>query len=173
MDWHDWQVLNTQCRCWCLSTTALASFSGINDAADGCTFLHTVHLNGWHVHVATGLLELKTLIPFCIDDRAYLVKRAPVVCFSPHKSLMMRGERNIVITLLLKMLTLASKIKTKTNCMYGVMSSSVHFSRSVKRWLKRSSVSSGRSSTRSRQMVSGRELRSTRATLWKSPHILY
>lgn len=54
-----------------------------------------------------------------------------------------------------------------TYCMYGVMSSSVHFSRSVKRWLKRSIVSSGRSSTRSRQMVSGREVRSTRAMLWK------
>lgn len=45
------------------------------------------------------------------------------------------------------------------------MSSSVHFSLSVKRWLKRSSVSSGRSSTRSRQMVWGWEVRSTRATL--------
>lgn len=102
------------------------------------SFSNNSELDSSHVHVATGLLELKTLIPFCIEDRAYLVSRAPVVCFSPHRS-----------------------------CMYGVMSSSVHFSRSVKRWLKRSSVSSERSSTRSREMVSGRELRSTRATLWK------
>lgn len=43
--------------------------------------------NSWYAHVATGLLELKTLIPFCIEDRAYLVRRAPVLCFSPHKSL--------------------------------------------------------------------------------------
>lgn len=26
-------------------------------------------------------------MPFCIEDRAYLVRRAPVVCFSPHRSL--------------------------------------------------------------------------------------
>lgn len=44
-------------------------------------------LDSGHVHVATGLLELKTLMPFCIEDRAYLVRRAPVVCFSPHRSL--------------------------------------------------------------------------------------
>lgn len=46
-----------------------------------------IYINSESVHVATGLLELKTLIPFCIEDRAYLVRRAPVVCFSPHKSL--------------------------------------------------------------------------------------
>lgn len=46
------------------------------------------------------------------------------------------------------------------------MSSSVHFSLIVKSWLKRSSGSSGSSSTRRRLMLSGREVRSTRATLW-------
>ena len=39
------------------------------------------------LQVATGLLELNTLTPFCMEERAYLVRRAPVVCFSPHRSL--------------------------------------------------------------------------------------
>lgn len=41
----------------------------------------------WSLQVATGLLELNTLIPFCIEERANFVSSAPVVCFSPHRSL--------------------------------------------------------------------------------------
>lgn len=50
-----------------------------------------------HIHVATGRLELKTLTPFCIEERAYLVRRAPVVCFSPHRSLKNKQTKKIVI----------------------------------------------------------------------------
>lgn len=117
-------------------------------------------------HVATGLLELKTLIPFCIEDRAYLVRRAPVVCFSPHRSL---DKKNIQVNSNFAIIMMISQTGD-TNCMYGVMSSSVHFSRSVKSWLKRSTVPSGRSSTRSREMVSGLEARSTRATPFTRQH---
>lgn len=119
---------------------------------------------------------MKTLIPFCIEDRAYLVRSAPVVCFSPHRSLGEEVER-YTLQGTMTCLHVTNQVTDfkgygdfqmdHTNCMYGVMSSSVHFSRRVKRWLKRSTVSSERSSTRSRQMVSGREVRSTRARLWK------
>lgn len=55
------------------------------------------------------------------------------------------------------------------------MSSCVHFSLRLKRLLNRSSVSSGKSSTRSSEMVSGLELRSNRAKPWmtKNTHIIH
>ena len=44
------------------------------------------------VQVATGRRELNTLTPFCVEDRAYLVSRAAVVCFSPHRSLQVERD---------------------------------------------------------------------------------
>lgn len=50
-----------------------------------------------YIHVATGRLELKTLIPFCNEERAYLVRSAPVVCFSPQRSLKRQQNKNCAI----------------------------------------------------------------------------
>lgn len=51
------------------------------------------------------------------------------------------------------------------------MSSCVHFSLRLKSLLNRSSVSSGKSSTRSSEMVSGLELRSNRAKPWMTKNM--
>lgn len=116
-----------------------------------------------HVMIYQKSKEINDVICFCPN-----VHKTHLFTYNLHKC----KAENIMVVLLHLFRVIILSYMDNTYFMYGVMSSSVHFSRSVKSWLKRSSVSSERSSTRSRLMVSGRELRSTRATLWKMYNIV-
>ena len=108
----------------------------------------------------SGRLLLKYLIPSRVEARANFDSRALVVSLSVNKSLFAEKEHQIYS---LKYLYNPIEIYMSFLCnlMKGEISLSVHFSFALKRALKRSCGSSGRSDVGKYRMTSDEESRTT------------